>query len=62
MEVPVWVWVPIIPGKTNDEENITAIADFVVTEMPTVERLDLLAYNNLCADDYRHLDMPFPNC
>lgn len=58
--VPVWVRTPIIPGCTDREENIRAVARFVAQEMPAVERYDLLAFNNLCISQYERLGMEFP--
>ena len=56
---PMWVRTPVIPGFTDMEENIRAIARFVREELPTVERYDLLAFNNTCDAKYRRLDMDF---
>jgi pyruvate formate lyase activating enzyme len=58
--LPVWVRTPIIPGHTDTEENVRAVARFVTQEMPSVERYDLLAFNNLCSAQYERLGMDFP--
>ncbi|MHA1607766.1 MAG: glycyl-radical enzyme activating protein [Candidatus Freyarchaeota archaeon] len=58
--VRMWVRTPIIPGFTSDEENVRAAARFIVEKLPTVERYDLLAFNNLCISKYRRLGMRFP--
>ena len=55
----MWVRTPVIPGFTDTEENIRAIARFIRAELPTVERYDLLAFNNTCDAKYRRLDMDF---
>jgi pyruvate formate lyase activating enzyme len=55
----MWIRTPIIPGYTADEENIAALADFIGTELLTVERWDLLAYTNLGQPKYRRLDLPY---
>lgn len=55
--IPVWVRTPIIPGCTDSDENISAIAAFIKGEMPTVERWDLLSFNNTCGSKYERLDM-----
>lgn len=57
---PIWVRVPVIPGYTDDEMNIRDIADFIMKELPTCERLDLLPFSNLCTEKYRRLGMEFP--
>lgn len=56
---PMWVRTPVIPGYTDGEENIRRIARFVRDELPTVERYDLLAFNNTCDAKYRRLDLIF---
>ncbi len=60
MGVPMWVRTPVIPGYTDEEENIREIARFIRDHLPTVERYDLLAFNNTCRDKYRRLDRIFP--
>lgn len=57
---PMWVRTPVIPGYTDTEENVRAIARFIKEELPTVERYDLLAFNNTCDAKYGRLDMAFP--
>ncbi|MFX0099033.1 MAG: glycyl-radical enzyme activating protein [Candidatus Hodarchaeota archaeon] len=57
---PTWIRTPIIPGFTDQDDNIRNIARFIVQEMPTVERYDLLSFNNLCTAKYKRLDMSFP--
>jgi len=57
---PVWVRTPVIPGYTDAEENVRAIASFIREELPAVERYDLLAFNNTCEAKYTRLDMVFP--
>jgi pyruvate formate lyase activating enzyme len=57
---PMWVRTPVIPGYTDDEENIRSIARFIMDDLPNVERYDLLAFNNTCDAKYRRLDHIFP--
>ncbi len=56
---PVWIRTPIIPGFTDQEENIREIARFIKDKMPAVVRYELLAFNNLCVDKYKRLDKEF---
>lgn len=58
-DIPIWVRTPIIPGMTDQEENIEKVARFIAEKMPAVERYELLAFNNLCMDKYRRLDLKF---
>jgi pyruvate formate lyase activating enzyme len=57
---PLWVRTPIIPGCTDSEENVAALAGFILRELATVKRWDLLAFNNTCGSKYRRLDMVWP--
>ena len=57
--VPMWIRTPIIPGYTNDRDNIAAIGRFIREELPTVERWDLLAYTNLGKPKYARLDKKY---
>jgi pyruvate formate lyase activating enzyme len=57
---PMWIRTPIIPGYTDTEENIRDIVHFIKQNLPTVERYDLLAFNNFCAAKYRRLDRDWP--
>lgn len=57
---PVWVRTPIIPGYTDGEEDLRAVARFVAETLPNCQRHDLLAFSNLCGAKYAQLDRPFP--
>ncbi|MDY6795341.1 MAG: glycyl-radical enzyme activating protein [Actinomycetota bacterium] len=57
---PLWIRTPIIPGYTDSEDNIRAVARFILDNLPTVERFDLLAFNNTCDSKYHRLDLVFP--
>ena len=50
----LWVRTPIIPGATDTDENIAALAGIV---RDRVERWELCAFNNLCADKYARLGL-----
>ena len=52
---PIWVRTPIIPGYTDNDENIRKIARFIKENLPTVERYEILAFNNLCSSKYERL-------
>ncbi len=52
---PIWVRTPIIPRYNDTEENVRQIASFIKAYLPTVQRYDLLAFNNTCAPKYRRL-------
>jgi pyruvate formate lyase activating enzyme len=54
---PMWVRTPIIPGVNDTIENIIRTARFIKENLPTVERYDLLAFNNTCASKYQRLGL-----
>jgi pyruvate formate lyase activating enzyme len=54
---PLWVRTPVIPGCTDSDENIAGIADFIASELTTVERWDLLSFNNTCGAKYSRLGL-----
>jgi pyruvate formate lyase activating enzyme len=56
---PMWIRTPVIPGYTNDPENIRSIGGFIQEALPTVQRWDLLAYTNLGQPKYHRLDLPY---
>lgn len=57
---PVWIRTPVIPGHTDDENNIRLIARFIVENMPNVERYDLLAFNRMCTEKYTLFNLVYP--
>jgi pyruvate formate lyase activating enzyme len=57
----LWIRTPIIPGATASMENITAIGKWISANIAdVVTRWDLCAFNNLCRDKYRRLDLQWP--
>ena len=40
----LWIRVPIIPGVNDDEENLSATAEFLAT-LPAIRQVDLLPYH-----------------
>lgn len=54
----LWVRTPLIPGATDQPANLAAIGDFLAAELEdVVARWELCAFNNLCRDKYRRLNM-----
>ncbi len=53
----VIIRVPVIPGLTDDDENIRQIGAFVSTLQ--VQRLDLLPYHNIATGKYNRLDRDY---
>jgi pyruvate formate lyase activating enzyme len=49
----IWIRSPIVPGATDREEGVEAIGRLIAAiDLPRLERWELCAFNNLCADKY----------
>ncbi len=64
MKKRIWLRTPIIPGYTDKKENITGLARKAAEILHefgenAVERWELCAFNDLCADNYHRLGMPW---
>lgn len=55
----LWVRTPVIPGATDSVGNIAAIGALIKSKGAAVERWELCAFNNLCRDKYRRLNIPW---
>ncbi|MGO8694393.1 MAG: glycyl-radical enzyme activating protein [Rectinemataceae bacterium] len=56
MPAALWIRTPVIPGATDREENLYELGRRVAAiAPPRLERWELCAFNNLCADKYRRL-------
>jgi pyruvate formate lyase activating enzyme len=54
----LWLRTPVIPRMTARQDNIAGLGRFVAENLgDAVERWELCAFNNLCRDKYRRLDM-----
>lgn len=55
-KIRLWVRTPLIPAATATENNITGIGRYLAKHLQgKVERWELCAFNNLCADKYARL-------
>lgn len=55
-DLKLWIRTPLIPGATATTENIETIGRFLRDNLSgVVDRWELCAFNNLCADKYRWL-------
>jgi len=56
--IGLWIRTPLIPGATSSEENLSAIGRHLADRMGgTVSRWELVAFNNLCRDQYTRLGL-----
>ena len=54
----LWIRTPLIPGVSDQDDNIWAIGCFIADRLRgSVERWELCAFNSLCCDKYRRLGM-----
>jgi len=59
----LWIRTPIIPGATDDAENIRGICEILngqkIGGVSAIERWELCAFNNLCTSKYESLGLVF---
>ena len=54
----LWIRTPLIPGATAEAEAVERIGRFIHSTLDKdMQRWELCAFNNLCRDKYRRLDM-----
>jgi pyruvate formate lyase activating enzyme len=58
LDIPFVIRVPLVPGVTDTDENLVAIAD-TVQSLPGLLRVDLLPYNKAAGGKYQSLGMEF---
>lgn len=56
---PTWIRFVLVPGHTDDEENVDGLARFVA-KLGNVEHVDVLPFHRMAADKYRKLGLVFP--
>ena len=56
LNIPYYVRFPLIPGITDTDENVLAIAEFV-RSLGTVNRIDILPMHRIADGKYRRLGM-----
>ncbi|MBR4345219.1 MAG: pyruvate formate lyase-activating protein [Lachnospiraceae bacterium] len=64
--VPLWVRHVVVPGFTDSENEVMAMAD-IARMYPTLEKIELLPFHKLCIPKYEALGIPFrcseiPSC
>jgi pyruvate formate lyase activating enzyme len=56
---PMWIRFVLVPGLTDDWDNVEGVAEFVAT-LDSVECVDVLPFHKLGAPKYAGLGIPFP--
>ncbi|MFF5288384.1 pyruvate formate-lyase-activating protein [Paractinoplanes globisporus] len=57
--MPIWIRFVLVPGLTDAEPNVAAVAS-IAAELPTVERVEVLPFHRLGVPKYDALGLPFP--
>ena len=53
----VIVRIPLIPGVTDTEENLSGLSDFLIN-LDNIRKIDLLPYNEVAESKYRRFNKP----
>jgi len=56
--VPLWIRHVVVPGYTDSEEEVSAMAE-IARSYPTLEKIELLPFHKLCIPKYEALGIPF---
>lgn len=56
MKKPMWIRIPLVDGENTVEEELHAMADFLL-ELPSVRQVDLFPVMNHAQDKYRALNL-----
>ena len=57
--IPIWVRFVLVPGLTDAPDNVDAVA-WILAEVDTVERVEVLPFHRLGAAKYAALGLDFP--
>lgn len=56
--IPIWIRIPIIPGYTDQEENISGVASFI-SKVKSVKKVELLPYQEFSVSKYKSLGLKY---
>ena len=56
---PMWIRYVLVPGLTDDYDNVQKVADFVA-RLKTVERVEILRFHQMGSDKWRKLALEYP--
>jgi pyruvate formate lyase activating enzyme len=58
----MWIRTPMIPGYTDNAENIQSIGHFIKEHLQdVVDKWELILFHNMCKDKYEELRIPWPH-
>ena len=55
---PIWIRIPLIPGKNDDEENYHKLGEYL-SRLSHVERVDILRYHRLAESKYENAGIEY---
>ena len=55
----VWIRFVLVPGLTDSEDNVQAVADIVARWKGTVERVEVLPFHNMGEDKWNRIGMDY---
>jgi pyruvate formate lyase activating enzyme len=56
---PMWIRFVLVPGLTDDYDNVEKVAD-ICAGLKTVERVEILRFHQMGSDKWRKLDLEYP--
>jgi len=56
--VPIWIRYVLVPGYTDDEDDLKMAADFI-KKLKTVEKIEVLPYHNMGAYKWEKLGQKY---
>jgi pyruvate formate lyase activating enzyme len=56
---PIWVRFVLVPGLTDDYENVAKVADFCAG-LDSIERVEILRFHQMGRDKWRKLGLEYP--
>jgi pyruvate formate-lyase 1-activating enzyme len=59
IDKPLWIRHVVVPGITYNEAYLNKLADFIKT-LPTVEKVDVLAYHTMGVFKWQQMGMQYP--
>ena len=57
MQKPIWIRFVLVPGVTDDPENVAGLARFVATLGPAVQRVDVLPFHQMGKSKWHDMHM-----
>lgn len=57
--IPIWLRFVVVPGWTDDEENVERVADIVERWQGVIERVEVLPFHNMGQDKWDMLGMEY---